>query len=268
MIRKLTEKLVEALRPQEKKKLQNTTTVKDFADQYMRKRASHQRPSDQEMDKYVWKYHILPALGDLKISSLIPEDMAKFYESFQGRPAACKRAFTLLSKALTFAELWGYRSKYSNPCLHMKKDKMQTQRLLSQEEMNRLRVGLCHEEKEGDNLWPAYAVHLLLVTGCHFREVLDLLWRDIDLENKCLRLQDNKAGQKNIPLSIAALELLMHIPQNPDNPFVIRGEEGGMPLASLHKFWKEFREKIGLEDVHFYDLRYNSLLSLYNKSVE
>ncbi len=268
MIRKLTEKLMKAMRPQEKKELAHTTTVKDFADQYMKKRASYQSSSHQEIDKYVWKYHILPALGDLKISSLTPEDMAKLHDTFQGRPAACKRAFALLSKALTFAELWGYRPKYSNPCLHIKKDKMQTQRLLSQEEMNRLRVGLCNEEKEGHNLWPAYAVHLLLVTGCHFREVLNMRWTDIDFENKCLRSTDDKADQKNIPLSIAALELLRRIPQNPDNPLVIRGEEGGLPLASLHKFWREFREKMGLEDVHFYDLRYNSLLLLYNKSVE
>jgi integrase len=191
-----TKKLIEALRPQEKQELAHTTTVKDFADHYMKKRASHQSLSHQEMDKYVWKYHILPALRDLEVSSLTPEDMAQFYDSFQGRPVACKRAFALLSKALTFAELWGYRSKYSNPCLQMKKDKMQTQRLLSQEEMNRLTTGLCHEEKEGHNLWPAYAVHLLLVTGCHFSEVLDMRWTDIDLENKYLRLQDDKTTRR------------------------------------------------------------------------
>jgi integrase len=268
MIRKLTKKLIETMRLQEKQKLQSMATVKDLADQYMRERASCQSTSHQEMDKYIWKHHILPVLGGLKVSSLDRNDMAKFYDSFQERPAMCKRTFALLSKALNFAELWGYRPKYSNPCLHLKKDKVQMQRLLSQEEMNRLMVGLSHEEKEGHNLWPAYAVHLLLVTGCHFREVLDLLWTDVDFENKCLRLQDNKAGKKNIPLSRTAFELLMRIPQNPSNPFVICGEGGGLPLASLHKFWRELREKVGLEDVHFYDLRYNSLLSLYNKSVE
>ncbi len=34
MIRKLTEKLMKAMRPQEKKELAHTTTVKDFADQW------------------------------------------------------------------------------------------------------------------------------------------------------------------------------------------------------------------------------------------
>lgn len=261
MIQKIIKKIIDTVQPQEKQKLQpmGTATVKDLADHYMRERASYERTSFQKIDKLVWKYHILPTLGDLKVSSLDHSDIAKFHRSFLDRPVTGNYVFSLLSKALHLAELWGYRPKHSNPCLHIKKyDEQKQERLLTQDEMSRLVAALESEEKEGHNPWPVYAIRLLLVTGCRLNEILKFTWTEVDFENKCLRLRDSKTGKESVPLSIAALELLKSIPQNPNNPFVICGEREEMPLANLKKFWRQFREKIGLEDVHLYDLRYGS----------
>ena len=261
MIQKIIKKIIDTVQPQEKQKLQSmaTATMKDLADHYMRERASYERASFQEMDKHIWKYHILPTLGDLKVSSLDNSDIAKFHHFFQGRPVTGNRVLALLSKALHLAELWGYRPKHSNPCLHIKKyDEQKQERLLTQDEMARLIAALDNEEKEGHNPWSVYAIRLLLVTGHRLSEVLALQWTDVDFENKCLRLRDSKTGKESIPLSIAALELLKSIPQNPNNPFVICGEGEGIPLTNLKKFWRQFREKIGLEHVLLFDLRYVS----------
>ncbi len=271
MLQKLIKKNIDTAQPEKKRKLQAMATVKDLANHYMRERASYKRVSSQEMDKYVWKYHILPILGALKVSSLDHSDIAKFHHSFQGRPITGNRVLALLSKALHLAELWGYRLKHSSLCLHIKKyDEQKQERLLTQDEMARLLAALESEEKEGQNPWGVYAIRLLLLTGHRLSEILNLMWTEVDFENKCLHLRDSKTGKNSASLSIAALELLKSIPQNPNNPFVVCREGEEVPLANLKKFWRQFREKIGLEDVHLYDLRYGLLpllqLSLSNKS--
>lgn len=134
-----------------------------------------------------------------------------------------KSSLKFIIQALNLAELWGYRSNHSNPCLHIKKYKEnKRERFLSQEKIGRLMIILSEEEMQNSsNPWPIHAIRLLLLTGCRLNEILTLKWEEIDLDNHCLRLRDSKTGKKLVYLSRAAIELFNAIPRAESNPFVV-----------------------------------------------
>ena len=241
----------------EKQERRSTPTVKELADQYMREHAPRKKASSQKEDQRLWDQFILPSLGTLKVSSIERSDIAKLHHSLQHLPTTANRVRSLLSKALNLAELWGYRSNHSNPCLHTKKyTEQKRERFLSQDEINRLIQALDAEEQNNEIPWPLHAIRLLLITGCRLNEILTLKWEEVDFDNQCLRLRDSKTGKKLIYLSTAAIEFLKNIPQVEGNSYVICGGKEGAHLINLQKPWRRIRAKVELDDVRIHDLRH------------
>lgn len=242
----------------EKQEVRVVPTIKELADKYMREHAPHKKASSQKEDKRLWDKFILPAFGPMKVTSLERSDIAKLHHSLQHLPTTGNRVLSVLSKALNLAELWGYRPNHSNPCLHVKKyGENKRERFLSQDEIKRLMAVLAEEEEQNsNNPWPIHAIRLLLLTGCRLNEILTLKWKEVDLDNNCLRLRDSKTGKKLVYLSSAAIELFKAIPQEAENPFVICGGKEGAHLINLQKPWRRIRAKVGLDDVRIHDLRH------------
>jgi len=241
----------------EKQDLRAMPTLKELANQYMTEHASRKKESSRKGDQVLWKKHILPVLGALKVSSIDRSDIAKLHHSLQFLPIAANRVLSLLSKALNLAELWGYRPNHSNPCLHIKKyTEQKRERFLSQDEIAKLMNVLEEEEKNSQNPWTIYAIRLLLITGCRLNEILTLKWEEVDFSNQYLRLSDSKTGKKLVYLSTTAIDILKSVPQVVDNPYVICGEKKGAHLINLQKPWRRIRAKAGLDDVRIHDLRH------------
>jgi len=241
----------------EKQDLRSMPTLKELADQYMEEHAPRKKASSRKEDLRLWQQHILPTLGSLKVSSLDRSDIAKLHHSFQHLPTTANRIFSLLSKALNLAELWGYRPNHSNPCLHIKKyTEQKRERFLSQNEIVRLMSILEEEEKNSQNPWTIYAIRLLLITGCRLNEILTLKWEEVDFDNQYLRLSDSKTGKKLVYLSTIAVDILKTVPRLDGNPYVICGEKKGSHLINLQKPWRRIRAKACLNDVRLHDLRH------------
>lgn len=241
----------------DKQELRNAPTLKELAEQYMQEYAPRKKASSQKEDQRLWEQHILPTLGNLKVSSLERSDIAKLHHALSGLPITANRALSLLSKALNLAELWGYRPNHSNPCLHIKKyAENKRERFLSQDEINKLMQVLDEEEKGLQNPWVIYAIRLLLITGCRLNEILTLKWGEVDFDNQCLRLSDSKTGKKLVYLSTSALDLLKSVPRTDGNPYVICGAKDKAHLINLQKPWRRIRAKVGLQDVRLHDLRH------------
>ncbi len=241
----------------EKQEVRLSPTVKELADRYMREHAPRKKASSQKEDKRLWEQHIIPNLGNLKVSSLTRTDMAKLHHQYKDHPTMANRIMSLLSKALNLSELWGYRPNHSNPCLHVQKyPENKRERFLNPEEITRLMEVLREEEETCQNPWTTHAIRLLLLTGCRLSEILTLTWDEVDLENQCLRLKTSKTGKKLVYISSAAMELFKNIPYVSGNPHVICGEKEGSHLVNLQKPWRRIREKAGIGDVRLHDLRH------------
>ena len=103
----------------------------------------------------------------------------------------------------------------------------------------------------------AAGLRLLMLTGCRRNEILTLRWEDVDLEHDEIRLRDAKTGARAVPLSPTARQVLISLPRQPDNPWVISGRGPGARLSNLNATWGVDRKKAGLEDVRIHDLRHS-----------
>ncbi|MCP3994683.1 MAG: site-specific integrase, partial [bacterium] len=173
-------------------------------------------------------------------------------------PGAANNVRSLLAKAFSLAEVWGWRPEGSNPTQHVKAYKTQKrERHLSPVELGRLAEVLAEAERtQAIPRAPIAAIRLLLLTGCRLKEVLKLRWQDVDFEGRCLRLPDSKTGPKTVPLNSAALQLLSEIERLEGNPFVILGKKPKTHLTALTGPWQRIRTSANLEDVRLHDLRH------------
>lgn len=120
-----------------------------------------------------------------------------------------------------------------------------------------------HSEKP-ENRLTTYPIHvtnalrLLMLTGCRLREILNLEWRNVDLERGLLFLPDSKTGRKTVILSTAAIDVLGNTPRV--GRFVIASESAGTdnekPRADLKRPWGALCRRAGLEGVRIHDLRH------------
>lgn len=242
----------------QKSLLKTIPTVRELSQRYMSDYAPRKKASSRSEDRRLWEQYILPALGDLKVSSIRREDIIGLHHSIQHLPTSANRVLSLLSKAFNLAELWGYRPDASNPCRHVKKyAENKRERFLTQEEITRLNQVL-QEEEESKRELPAviYALRLLLLTGCRLNEILSLRWQEVSFDKNCLFLLDSKRGKRTVYLSPQALELLKNIPREKDHAYVIAGRNKGAHLINLQKPWRRIRKKAGLNDVRIHDLRH------------
>jgi integrase len=233
-------------------------TLAAFADRYIEEYARpYKRPRTIEEDERNLRLHIKPALGRLKLKGITVADIAKFHASRRSNPTNANRCRALLSHLFEIAERWGERPIRSNPCQHVQKFiEQKRERFLSAAEMARLGDALAsaggHEPAAA-----LAAIRLLILTGCRLSEILALEWCWVDFERASLRLPDSKTGPKVVPLGAPALHLLVALPRQDNNPYVLPAERGTGHFVGIQKVWQRVRGMAGLTDVRIHDLRHS-----------
>lgn len=226
-----------------------------YLDEYA---ATRKKAKSIEEDQRMWKRHILPVLGQIKVADVAREDIADLHHRLRKTPYAANRVLALLSKAFNLAEMWGLRSDHSNPCRHVERYKeSKRERFLGTEELQRLGAALNEAERtQSEHPSAILAVRLLLLTGARKQEILKLRWTEVDWKHSCLRLADSKTGQKVISLGPPALELLRQAQQKDGNLFVCYGYRGAGNFVGLQRPWARITEAAGLDGVRIHDLRH------------
>ena len=171
-----------------------TPTLRQFADEYLRRCNPHWKPSGRKTVRNYIKSRILPTFGKMPLNNIGPEDVAAWFDAAsRDRPGAANRAFEILRSMMFRAEEWGLRERNSNPCLGIAKNpRNNIARFLDADELARL--GRALDDREAQ--WPEAiaAIRLLALTGCRRSEVLNLRWRDIGPD--AINLRDSKTGPR------------------------------------------------------------------------
>ena len=203
-----------------------TPTLREFADEYLRRCEPHWKPSGRRTMRIYLKARILPAFGRMPLDCIGPEDVAAWFDAAsRDRPGAANRALEILRAMVNRTEEWGLREHGSNPCFGIAKNpRKQVARFLDMDELARLgRAFDAHEAR-----WPeaVAAIRLLALTGCRRSEVLNLRWRDIGED--AIALEDSKTGPRAVPLGEAARALIEALPgpRDPDAFLFPRHAEG------------------------------------------
>ena len=223
--------------------------LEDYVDQ-------HCKPATARDYRSIIRRFIRPRLGPLPIAEVTRADVVAFHHALRETPYQANRAASMLSKLFNLAEDWGLRRAGSNPARRIKKFREEEKkRYLSDIEQIRLGEVLAEALEEGtESVYVVSAVFLLIFTGCRLSEILTLRWDYVHTHH--LDLPDSKTGRRRIPLPREAHDILMDLPRQPGNPFVILGEVNGAPLVNLQKPWRRIRERAGIGDVRIHDLRH------------
>lgn len=60
--------------------------------------------------KQLWKTHLSPSFGTMRVCDVSPSDVERFKASMVEIPGACNRALALFSKMMSLAVKWGHRA--------------------------------------------------------------------------------------------------------------------------------------------------------------
>lgn len=161
----------------------------------------------------------------------------------------------LLSNLFDIARIeWG--ACELNPVVQVRKPKPpagRDRRLLPREERLIMRYAHAHPNKD-----LAALVSLALETAMRQGELLGLRWERVNLRSRIIHLDDTKNGTKrDVPLSVKARNVLMRLePQT--SGAVFRYTANG-----LKSTWRFMLQKLGIADLHFHDLRHESISRLF-----
>jgi integrase len=148
-------------------------------------------------------------------------------------------------------------------------------RALSRDEEKRLLERASVIGRPFGNWTPLYTVTLLgLNTGMRHKEIRTLKWKNLDLENRVLRVGESKteAGKgRPIPLTQpawAALDMwVSRFPDRKPEHFVFPACENGRidsqrPIANWRTAWRRACRDAGLDGLRFHDLRHTAATKL------
>lgn len=232
----------------------------DLAGRYLREYvAVHCKPNTIKHYGLMVRKHIVPTLGELRVSEVRRKHILKFQYGLSDMPTVANRTVDILVKMFNLAELWEMRPPGRNPCRSVRRYKVngRKERFLTPGEIARLgrTLDIAPAERLASR-HAAAAIRLLILTGCRRNEIMGLAWDDLDFEAGEMRLADSKTGARVVPLPPAAVEVLKDLPRVADNPWVFPGKRKGTHQVNINDSWNRVRERAGLDGVRLHDLRH------------
>lgn len=143
-----------------------------------------------------------------------------------------------------------------NPVANVRKPKIppgRDRRLTPRED--RLILRYCHNHSNSE----LYSIVVLaLETAMRQGEILNLQWENLNLKTRVAHLPETKNGTKrDVPLSLKAREALIRLGVKSSGKVFKYTSEG------LKSTWRFMLRKLGIEDLHFHDLRHEAITRLF-----
>src|SRR5690606_31559103 len=111
--------------------------------------------------------------------------------------------------------------------------------------------------KASENPYLYTVVLLALSTGARYSEIMNLRWRDVDLERGVARLEKTKNRERRaLPLMHIARESVRQLLTSHErgaSDFLFARADGKAPM-DIRKHWYDAVEAAGIEDFRFHDL--------------
>lgn len=215
-------------------------TVADLAGRYLREHvAVHCKPNTVKHYGLMVRKHIVPGLGDLRVSEARRKHILEFHYGLSDVPTVANRCVDILVKMFNLAEPWEMRPPGRNPCRSVRRYKVngRKERFLTPQELARL--GRTLDIAPAERLASRHAA----------ADVLKDLPRVAALQYSLheTRFMANKV--------VDMLSRLFNMAEQwgcaPEggNPWVITGTRPGQRFANLNGAWLAVRARVGLNDL-------------------
>jgi integrase len=253
-------------------------TVEALLDLYIKRTREKRKERTANGYASLAQTNIIPQIGKMKAVTVTRIDVQRMHSKVSGAKYAANRSVVLLKAAYSWAAKQGYLAAVANPAsgIDMNREKSR-EHFLSADEMRAIgeamheaetiglpvNAGDAKHAPKGQRITMSphvtAAIRLLMLTGCRLREILDLRWKEVDLNRGVLRLPDSKTGKKVVFLPIAAIDILTNLPRI--GAFVIAGESAGTkkekPRADLKRPWQAILKRAGVREARLHDLRHS-----------
>lgn len=122
--------------------------------------------------------------------------------------------------------------------------------------------------RQSENPWVAPAIEFALLTAARRGEIVGLMRRDINFDERWVLARDTKNGtDRKIPLSSRAVEILRELPMRTD------GRVFGISADGLTQAFQRIRERAGIggreagDGLTFHDLRHEGTSRLFERGL-
>jgi len=96
-------------------------------------------------------------------------------------------------------------------------------------------------------------IRFAIETGMRRGEIVNVRWEDIDFETSTLHIPITKNGHsRTIPLTEEAGGILKALPSADERVFPVSGN-------AIRLAWDRLKRRVGIEDLHFHDLRHEAI---------
>jgi integrase len=241
----------------EKQKARTAPTVGDLIERWRKEHAPKLRPRNRQQNELLISQWIKPELGPRRVADLRYADIEALHRKIStkggkkrtGTPYRANRTLALLSKMMSLAVKWEWRS--DNPCRGVERnDEEKRSRHLKPDELEKLVAALAeHPDQTAAN-----AVRLLLLTGARSGEVVDALWDQFDLGAGIWAKPSSHTKQKRehrVPLSAPARQLLAEMKQTDFRIFP------NLDQPRLRARWAEICRMAEIKGARIHDLRHS-----------
>jgi integrase len=267
-----------------------------FLEDYVRPNLS---PRTAEGYETVIKQHLNPKLGHIKMTTLKPADIQKYYSDLiasgrcNGRgglnPLTARHHHMILHRALSIAVKWGLI--YRNPADAVDPPRYNRAEMHT---MNEDGIRVILETAKGTDYYPIF--YLAIFTGMRRSELLAIKWADVDLlmgqvsVNKSLhQLHDGSfafrepksaRGRRNIALTPTTIQVLKTHLENRieeqkffgrkvgDTDLVFsHADKSPMLPGSVTQAWRKMAAKSGLTGIRLHDARHTHASLLLKQGV-
>lgn len=243
----------------DRKRIRSAPRFDDFLHEYWFRWSPQWKASTLATHDGYRRQYLDGAFKGIFIDELNEEHVTKWFADLNNRtsPGAANRTLEILKNMLNKAEVWGYRLENTNPCRSVRPNKRrQCERFLSADELARFGEALA-ELRSSDNLTirsGCAIITLLLLTGCRYREILTLQWKDV--KGNRLLLRDSKTGPRTVWLGSAARAIIDSLPRDPKIPCLFWNYQYRRPISCVRHLWETILERADLGKLRIHDLRH------------
>ncbi|MBO1225043.1 MAG: site-specific integrase [Candidatus Scalindua sediminis] len=244
-------------------------SFRDMMDKFMKEHAPKKSISMQRSYSASLK-HLIPPFGDLNLSSISRKKISRYkvLRTDEGaKPATINRELAMFSKAFNLAvDEWEWLKNKPFSKIPKEKEGNERTRWLTEDE-ERILLENCPK-------WLREIVVFALNTGLRQDELLSLEWSRANLFRKTILIQKTKNDKpKTIPLNQIAMDVLEQKSKEKvrilKGDFVFISSHGSkIDRHNLRRAFNNAREKAGIKDFKFHDLRHTFATRLAQKGVD
>jgi integrase len=250
------------------------------------------RPMTLSQYVQVVNQHIIPVIGNIKLSELRPDHIQALYNAKLKGGMSERSVYlmhTILHRALNVALRMGLVIR--NSCDAVIKPKLRRKEMKVLDDVQARNLLLAVRGTGFETFF-----QLEITTGLRIGELFGLKWSDLDVNTRMLQIRrqvqrlkgqglvfsepKTAAGRRNVTIGPTTLKMLQQHYKDQqiqrqaagekwhDNDLIFPNTVGNpMEHRNVHRFYKEMLSKAGLPDMRFHDLRHTAATLMLKEGI-